>query len=265
MKKPIFFFHLIVLLWSTSYAQDAEPSQLYLAAGLTYPQIQTEAQFRSNLSSINRSLQLERDLNLERDPRLLYLKAILGSRFSIGLSCLRVARSAEGQLQTDLTISDSVYTIGAATRAYFNTTFYSASLRLNLVQTPIVTAGLSAGGRYLQVESGIHANSLGNVFDRTDKFSVPLFMPGVYASIWLPPGFILRGSVDYFKTTIRNTTASAIEATAAAEFYPVRFIGIGAALTYLDLNASSLPDNTLQIESISYSIKGLSIYGVFRF
>lgn len=262
-KKLLLFFSLLLSSGTDLFAQ--EESQLYLAGGLFFSNINTEATFSSSIPGFNRTLNLERDLNLSSNPNLIYTKAILGSRFSIALSYLHVPRKADGNLETGITIGDSIFAVGAQTQAYFNTDYYSASLRYSFIQNDIVTAGLSLGGRYMMIQSGFKATSFGNIFERYDKFNVPLFLPGVYASVWLPPGFIVRGSVEYMKGKFSNTTAKAVEANAAIEFYPIRFIGIGAGLTYMNMEAQDLPQNDLYLKDIQYSIKGIILYGVLRF
>lgn len=265
MKRLFLIASSFLILSSKVFGQDEGPSQLYLAGGLTFPQITTEAIFSGSVPGFNQSLNLERDLNLSSHPQLIYTKAILGSRFSVALSYLHVPRSANGNLQTSITIGDSVYNIGTQTTAYFNTDYYSASLRLSLISNSLVTAGISLGGRYMMISSGIKATSYGNVFERNEKFNTPLVLPGAYASIWLPPGFIVRGSVEYMKAKISSSTASALETSAAIEFYPIRFIGIGAAISMMNIKAEDLPQNNLYLQDIRYSIKGFSVYGVLRF
>jgi hypothetical protein len=268
-NRSLILLLLFSLLFTTkTQAQDDEPSQLYLAGGLTFSHISTEAFFDINLNTVpgaNRRLSLEEDLNLSPNPQLLYMKAILGSRFSIGLSYLHVPRTADGNLQTNITIGDSVYTIGSMMHAYFNTDYYSASLRYSIIQNPIVTAGLSLGGRYMMIQSGFTATSYGNEFTRSEKINVPLILPGIYGSVWLPPGFIVRGSLEYLRAKVSNTTASALEASAAVEFYPIRFIGVGAGFSVMDIRADDIPENEIYLEDIRYTIRGFSVYAVLRF
>ena len=244
---------------------EAGTGFLHLYAGIMKAKVNTDAYFDANIPSVNTSLSLEDDLNFKEDPSLLYLKAYVGGLFQVVGSYQSLHRTGQSNLTESFAFGDSVYQVGANIDGYFNTDLYSASMHFSIIRNELVTAGLSLGLRYLKMEAGVDAESYGQHFIRDGSFNVPIPVLGAHASVYIIPGLLGRASFDYFSLTIDGTKGKSLDASLSAEYYLLKYLGVGAAYTYFSVEAENLPENDLYLRDIKYNVSGLSIYAALRF
>jgi hypothetical protein len=161
-------------------------------------------------------------------------------------------------------VGDNSYTVGANTNSIFNTRLYAASLRLSILRTRWATAGLSLGARWLEMDASVSAQVDGFRFSEGEDMTLPMLLPGLHGSVNILPRLMLRGSYEHFGINLANVRGDVIEVNASAEFYVLKYLGIGAGYTYLNYDASKLPSNDF-LRSFSYRMEGMTLFVAGRF
>ena len=253
---------------SQAQSYDGGAGLFYGYVGTTIADINTGADFEItgiNVPEEYTRIELEKDLDFPSSSALLYVKAMAGGSFQVVASYMSLHRSGEKNITRDFAYADQVYNVGANVKGYFNTDYYAATLRYSFLHNDRITAGISLGGRYLKLAAGIDANSNGVAFARDGTFDIPVIVPGVHASVHVIPALLLRGSLEYFELELSGTKGMAADAQISAEFYLFKFLGAGIGYSYIDLKGEGLPENSLYLKNINYTVKGLNIFAAFRF
>jgi hypothetical protein len=267
---PVFFL-LLITSFSGTFAQSHSggPGLIYVYGGLNMANVNTSAYFDITNplipSSVKTTLDLEDDVAFPSKSNLMYAKVIAGGRLQFVGTFFSLHRTGEKHITESFAFGDSVYSVGALVKGVFNTDYYSGTLRVSIIKNPIVTAGLSIGARYLKMDAGIDAQSYGYSYVAAKKFNIPLIVPGVHASAYALPGLLVRGSLEYFSLKISGTKGKVVDAQLSAEYYFLKYLGAGVAYNLLDITAEGLPDNSLYLRDVKYSVKGITLFAAFRF
>lgn len=272
MQKKIF----IVLLLIGSFAASAQKNEsglglFYLYVGETNANLNTNAKFSVSQEvldyypSISTAIDLEDDLNFPSTSQLFYIKGIAGRRFQVAATFFSLHRSGGSTLSKTFAFGENTYTVSAPVSGYFNTDYYSASLRHSFLRNEIVSAGLSLGFRYMKIAAGIRADSMGYVFDKSGSMDIPSVVPGVHASVSPLDNLLIRGSFEYISLRLNKTTGTVLEGNLSAEYYLLKYFGVGIGYSITNLKAEGLPDNDIYLEDVNYSAGGLQLYAALRF
>jgi hypothetical protein len=267
---------LIALLSIPSYSlhaqrHDVGTGMIYLYAGGTTANVHTDAQFDVSQEVLeiypgaSTSINLEEDLDFPASNELFYIRGIVGGRLQLAFSYFKLHREGGARLTKSFVFGDNSYEVSAPVSGFFNTDYYSASLRFSIVHTPIVTAGLSIGGRYLMMNAGIHADSMGYVFDKSEDLDAPVIVPGIFAGAYALPGLLFRGSLEYFTLSISGTTGTVLESQLSAEYYLLKYLGIGVGYSWTHFKVEDLPENDIYLKNVNYRVDGLNLFAAFRF
>jgi hypothetical protein len=273
MLKKLTLLLILFLLRLTSHGQShgSGPGLIYINGGISAANVHTDATFEVSPEVLeyypeaNTSLSLENDLKFPVSNDMMYIKGIVGSRIQLALTYYKLHRSGEANLTRTFAFGDNTYTVSAPVSGYFNTDYYSGSVRFSFIYTPIVTAGLSLGARYLKMSAGIHADSMGYVFDKSGDMNVPVAVPGIHASVYAIPGLLIRGSLEYFSLKISGTKGQVFETNVSAEYYLLKYLGVGIGYSMNHLKAEGLPDNPIYLKDVNYRVDGVNIFAAFRF
>jgi hypothetical protein len=241
---------------------------IYVYGGITKASVNTTAKFEITnpaIPDINTSLQLEKDLAFSESPSLFYFRILAGGRFQFAGSYMSLKRSGDSYLTRNFSIGDQSYSVGAHVMGYLNTQYFSGTVRGSILYNPKVTAGLSLGVRYYKLKAGINASSGSLSFVKDGTFDVPAIVPGIHASCYPLPSLLLRGSLEYFQLKLSHTTATVVDAQISAEYYILKYLGVGVGYSYLDLRGEGLPDNDLYLKDVNYTIEGMNFFAAFRF
>ncbi len=273
------FSKLVITLFITAFISkygSAQPFSgglgwVYLYGGLQSAKVNTSAlfdidpQISALYPEISTELDLEDDLNFPSSSNLFYVRGIAGLRLQAAVSYMSLHRNGDGNLTRQFAFGDSVYTVGAHVAGYFNTDYYSATLRGSIIRNKKITAGISLGARYLKMTAGIKADSYGLTFSDDGKFNIPLIVPGVHASVYVIDNLLVRGSLEYFSLKYKDAKGKVVEGQISAEYYLLKYLGAGIGYSLLDISADNLPHNDIYLKDIDYSVKGMFWYVAFRF
>ncbi len=268
LKHSIVLFFLSGVSITNAQPYEGGRGLIYFYAGISTVDVNTKAVFEitdPNIPVTNTTLELENDLNFLSSNSLFYFKVLAGGRFQFVGSYFSLHRTGDSYLTRDFSFGDQSYTVGARVKGYFNTDYYSGTLRFSILHKAKATAGISLGGRYLRLEAGLDANSNGASFVRDGSYDVPVVVPGIHGSFYILPSLLARGSVEYFEIDLNNTKAKVTEWQISAEYYLLRYLGAGIGYGYSDLRGEGLPDNPLFLKDVNYTVKGMNFFVAFRF
>lgn len=269
MKK----FSILVLLLCAAcstvcFAQnnkETDPSWVYLYGGVYMPDISTEITIDSKELGTATTFNLEEELNLQDHPTTFYFKTILGRRTQFVFSVFNLKRQGENYITRNITFADSTYEAGAFVHSYFNTVYYSGTLRFALLYKPTASAGLSLGMRWMNINAGMSVAYNDVTVSRDESIQVPVPLPGVYGNLQIIPSLYGRISAEYLRLNISGTQTSALEAQVSGEYFVIRNLGVGLAYSITNFKADNLPENDISIRNIDYSLNGLSFFAALRF
>lgn len=274
MKK----FSILVLLACFEYCPILQPSCLaqkqadavrppwiYVYGGVFMPNISTEVFIDSKELGTSTTYSLEDELNFPENPSEFYFKTIIGSRSQFVFSVLNVQREGDSYISRRVTFADSIFEAGTFVHAYFNTIYYSGTFRFPVLYRPAASVGLSIGMRWMNMSAGMNATSNGETISRDESIQVPVFLPGAYGSVQIIPSLFGRISAEYLKVNVNGTTAHALDAQVAGEYFFHHNVGAGIAYSIIDFKAENLPENDVSIRDVGYSLNGLSFFAVLRF
>jgi hypothetical protein len=260
---------LIIICVNNSFAQPFQSKKsIYGYVGTSTLNVETKAVFDIsglNIPETNSTLTLENDLGMPASNTVLYLKFIAGGRFQVAGSYYSLHRTGEDYLQRDFAFGNHSYTVGAYVKGYFNTDYISGTLRFSILYNEKFTAGISLGGHYLKLKAGLDVDTNGISFVRDGSFNVPVIVPGIHGSFYLLPAVLFRGSLEYFKITLKNTSAKVIEGQISAEYFILTNLGAGVGYSYMDLRGEGLPDNDLYLRDVNYTLNGVNFFVACRF
>jgi hypothetical protein len=272
MKRYSLLFLIVISVQVCSAQQyGLGKGLIYLYAGMTSANVNTHADFKISdeilhyYPDINTSVDLEDDLAFPESSGLFYIKGIVGKRIQLAATYFRLHRSGGSRLTKTFAFGEHTYTVSAPVSGYLNTHYYSASVRFSIIYTPIVTAGLSLGARYLTMDAGIKADSLGYVFEKNGSLNVPVAVPGIHASVYAIKSLLIRGSLEYFTLRVKGTKGTVLETQLTAEYYLLKYLGVGVGYSITHFDAIDLPDNDIYLKDINYKVDGLNVFAAFRF
>jgi hypothetical protein len=238
---------------------------VYIYAGLMNANLETRALFDASIPGVNSELELEDDLDFSSKAAFPFIKIIPGRAFQVSAAYTRLHRKGESELVRQFAFGDSVYSVGATIKGYFNTDYYSLNLLYSFIRSKKASAGVSLGFRYLRLNAGIEATSYGQVFKRDGSFSVPVALPGVQLSFYLLPNTLVRGSFEYLSLSFKETNGYFTEAQASVEQYILKFLGAGVGYSFNRIKAEGIPENPVYLQDVKYEWKGLTFFAALRF
>ena len=250
---------------------DSGVDLFYLYIGGTNANLNTDAQFdvSSQISeyfpSVSTSIDLEDDLDFPSTSKMFYVKGIVGRRLQLAATFYSLHRSGGATLSKTFAFGDNTYTVSAPVSGYFNTEYYSASLRYSFVRNSNVSAGLSLGFRYIQIDAGIRADSMGYVFDENGSLDIPAVVPGIHASVAPVDNLLIRGTFEYIALKVKATKGIVLECQLTAEYYILKNLGVGIGYSISNLKAEDIPENDIYLKDVDYRVAGMQLFAALRF
>jgi hypothetical protein len=241
--------------------------RIYLYPEYYVPAISTTVRVDSPLQGygLGTTLNLENELGFDKTKAMLRFQAIVGRGSQIALSFMNIDRNGSAILTRDIAFDDTVYHVGANANAYFNSQIFGVSWRLSIINNPIITAGLSIGGKWIQAETGINVQSGELIYSRDVKAGVPVPLAGLHASVNITPQLMGRASAEYLHLSIRGYSATAEDYRIAAEYYFLKNLGAGIGYSFMKYQVNKFPFNNDFSGEIDYSLKGFSFLLAARF
>lgn len=273
MTRIYFLIFFVIFFSQSGFSQkfDEDKGLLYFYVGGTAANLNTNAEFEVSdeilqyYPSISTSIDLEDDLDFPATSELFYIKAIFGKRLQLLVTYFSSHREGGSLLTKSFAFGENTYSVSAPVSGFLNTDYYAASVRYSFVYTPVVTAGLSLGFRYLKMEAGIRADSMGFVFDERGSLDVPAAVPGIHASVYPINNLLVRGSLEYFSLQMDGTKGTVFEGQLSAEYYILKNVGLGVGYSITSLKAEDLPKNDIYLRDINYKVGGFQVFAALRF
>lgn len=262
------YFHAAVAqeLMSRNYIKPGEETFTLNLGGILN-------QFDTNLT-LNGQTHAGSDLGLESnglDHRLSSFEASGTWRFlsrnRIDIQYFSANRSGSRTYDSQITIGDTVFPVGATVMAEADDRFLLADYRYSFVKTDAVEiAGLIGlyGGKFdFKVNAtGVIAPNVRTI-ETNASTTVPLPLVGATVDWYVNPQWKIAGGIEGMKAKIGDVDGSVFVATAATEYMLVRNFGVGLRYMYsnvdVDVTKSSFNGN------VTWRMNSVSLYAKMMF
>lgn len=234
--------------------QDAQPrlseferyggiaDHVNVRVGLFLPTHGTVTRFDSDQLGAGTVVDLESDLGLDESTTNVradgYIR--LGRRHRLGAGYLKLDRSANRDLARVIQWGNEVFALDVNVDSFWELTLVPAQYRFAIVKTDRVDLGLSAGVFALFLDAGVSAPVASVQEAESISFPLPVF--GVDLEVAPAPRTYLQVGLEYFGLSVQDVDGSWYELRAALEYFPLRYIGIGAAYRWVDIGVDTLGD-----------------------
>jgi long-subunit fatty acid transport protein len=264
--NPVVFYIALLLLFSASVAvAETEKGwdRFVLTAGAYDPDIDSSIRLDSSLIDLGTPLDLESDLSLEDSDTVPYVTALwrITNRFGLEASYFELERSASSTLGIDVTFGDETYLLSTDVASEFDTTFAELSLRFSFIMTEKFDVSASLGAYYLSLDASIEEQTGGN--REAEEAEAPLPVVGASFKYKVIPSLTLSVGGKYFGIEIDDIDGSLVNYGAGIQWDPIKFLGIGLAYEYFELDAES--ENSDFLGDFNMEYKGPRAYLALRF
>jgi hypothetical protein len=263
--------------------QNAQPRQsgferyggvadhINVRVGLFLPTHGTVTRFDSDQLGAGTMVDLESDLGLEESTTNVradgYIR--LGRRHRLGAGYLKLDRSANRDLARTIQWGNEVFNLDVNVDSFWDLTLLPAQYRFAVIKSDRVDLGLSAGVFALFLDAGVSAPEASVREAESISFPLPVF--GVDLEVAPARRVYAQAGFEYFGLSIQDVDGSWYEFRAALEYFPLRYVGVGAAYRWVDIGVDTLGD----IDSggglvetdlfIDYSFRGPQLYIALAF
>jgi hypothetical protein len=168
-------------------------------------------------------------------------------------------RSGGRQYNSEITIGDSTFPIGATVNTTAKDQFFIADYRYSFVKTDAVElAGLVGlyGGQFKFDVSASGNDNPAHVFNSTASTTVPLPIIGGTVDWYIDPRWRIGAGIAGLKAHLGDVDGSVLVATVGTDYMFTRNLGVGLRYMYsdvdVDVNKSSFDGNaTWRMNSVS--------------
>ncbi len=263
--------------------QNAQPRQsgferyggvadhINVRVGLFLPTHGTVTRFDSDQLGAGTIVDLESDLGLEESTTNVradgYIR--LGRRHRLGAGYLKLDRSANRDLARTIQWGNEVFDLDVNIDSFWELTLVPAQYRFAVIKSDRVDLGLSAGVFALFLDAGLSAPEVSVQEAESISFPLPVF--GVDLEVAPAQRVYAQAGFEYFGLSIQDMDGSWYEFRAALEYFPLRYVGVGAAYRWVDIGVDTLGD----IDSggglvetdllIDYDFRGPQLYVALAF
>jgi len=259
----------LALILSTSASAQSEPEltgnlpgKFSINAGvLLGADVDTKLRLDSKQGGLGTTIDLESLLGLKSSAQS-FAGGITWRphrRHQLSLSYYGLKRSNSKAIDRSITVGDSTYAVGVKFTAKFNTTYATLGYRWSPLLTSRVSAGLSVVIPVLFASTGLTAEGASTQADVTRKedVTVPIPLPGIFATFRLGRQFWLDTRAQYLKVTIFGITADNWDYGAALQYYPISHLGIAAGVAGNNIAVSG--DGDRLKGKFSYDVLGATL------
>jgi hypothetical protein len=239
--------------------------------GLFLPTHGTVTRFDSDQLGPGTMVDLESDLGLEESTTNVradgYIR--LGRRHRLGAGYLKLDRSANRNLARTIQWGNEVFDLDVNVDSFWEMTLLPAQYRFAVVKSDRVDLGLSAGVFALFLDAGVSAPEASVREAESISFPLPVF--GVDLEVAPAKRLYAQAGFEYFGLRIQDVDGSWYELRAALEYFPLRYIGVGAAYRWVDIGVDTLGDldsggGLVETDLfIEYDFKGPQLYVALAF
>jgi hypothetical protein len=189
------------------------------------------------------------------------------SRNRVDLEYFTTSRTGSRTYQSQITIGDNVYPLGATVSATAKTDFLLGDYRYSFVKTDAFElAGLVGiyGGQFkFDMNASGNAGNAGATSSTNASTYVPLPLIGGSVDWYVNPRWRIGGNVEGMKATIAGIDGKAIVAMAATDYTLFRNLALGVRYMYSDLSGEATKNRF--DGSAKWRMDSLSLYARLLF
>lgn len=272
---------VLTCLGSSSFAREKEDpydknkgisDTFVLTAGFYMPGIDTNIRVDSPTLGTGTDISFENDLDMAKSLTVFRSEGLLRlSRwFSLEFGYYNLTRDTTTILNKQIIYGNETFTANADINASMETQVIKAALAFSLINDGNVEFGFSLGGNIIFLKASLNSITA-NVTEAIDEIA-PIPLVGVYANLTLSPGLFLKGKVQYFTLALQDMDGSALDFNGAIEFFPLKNIGVGAAINLFDFDFDisnvKIKSNGKTYEvagKFDYNYSGIAAYVIIAF
>lgn len=208
-----------------------------LRGGLLFTSHHTFARVDSEALGPGTLVDVERELGLTKTTRDVRLDGalLLGRRHQVRVGYLSLSRVGNTVLQRRIQFGGSVFDVNVGVESLVELTLLPIAYRFAVVRTDRLDVGVSAGVFALFTEAGVAAPAASVAEQGSADFPLPVLGADAVGAIL--PGLFLTGGLKYFRLDISGIRGTWREFRGAAEFFPLRNLGVGAGYRSVRLKA----------------------------
>lgn len=183
----------------------------------------------------------------------------LGDRHRIQFSFEDLTRTATRSLQRDIDINGNIYSVGTTVHSVYGVQFFNLSYVWSFLQDDRMELGLSVGFDTIRSHFSIEDPTR---FE-TERFTIPLPLPGFNADFVLVPDLWLRQRIQFMYVPIQDYSGLLIDFSMSLEYSVIRnvSIGLGLDLFRLELEKRNSGDALGSFEGkFEFHSSGLMLY-----
>lgn len=245
-----------------------------LALGAYVVNFDTQARLDSSGGEIGTGIDLEDDLNLNRDQIDLRMDGMyrLGRRSRLDFGYLFLGRDSFNVLDEAIEYGDINFDVGAEVATSFDTQLFRIGYNYSFVKRPRVAAGFTAGISTFIFDlalfgegtiDGEEDGAAGDLVLEAQDLIAPVPMLGLHLLYSITPRLAFRATAHAFYLNTDDWVAQLSEFKLALDYYAWKNVGVG--LGYDLVNMSYTDEDATKKFKVSYEYDGLLAYVSFYF
>ena len=239
--------------------------EIYASVGVYFPDIRSR--FRVDGSrGLGTDIQLEDALRLTSSMSVFRADVLgkISKRSQLAASFTSLQRSSDFSIDEPIAIFDTILDVNTRANFFFDTYYYALTWRYSFFDEVNWNAGLSAGLRLVQFNSGIDATLNGSTFQGSEKVRAPAILFGVHGAGYLTPRLLARYSLEYFQIEVVGVGIQVIETRASIEYFISKNIGLGAAYSTNEYLVEDIPLSDFS-GKVEFEFGGFNLFATARF
>jgi hypothetical protein len=225
---------------------DAEPAKLpwrtfELAGGVSYASVTSTLTVNRSAGGAGVAIDAEGVLGMSREVLCPQIWAAwrLGNTHRIIASFEDMSRTATRTLSQDIDFNGNTYTIGTTVHSVYGIQMYGLTYAWSFLQDERMDVAITAGFNAIRLHASIAPDDPTRY--ESQRFIVPIPLPGLTADFLLTPSFWLRQRLELMYVPIANYSGLLIDYKVALELAAFEHLsfGIGLDLLRIDLQKHS--------------------------
>ncbi|GJM07987.1 MAG: hypothetical protein DHS20C11_02630 [Lysobacteraceae bacterium] len=252
-----------LVLSGSVLAQNVYDSKFGIGGGVFFPSADTSLRVDASNSDIGTGIDLEGDLNFDKDDTVGRLTAFWrpAQKHRIFVDYYAIDRSSRTTLKGDLEIDGEIYPIDTVVNASFDTTVVPIFYEYSIYQTPRTEVGIGGGVHWLDLEFAI--NATGTTLNEFSSVSGPLPLIGFSVDHMMTDQWMFTGSLQAFSANVGDYDGSIVSAAIGVEYWFNRNFSLGVGYDYFDLDVDL--DKQAWTGNVNYGYDGANLRIVARF
>jgi hypothetical protein len=231
------------------------------------------AELNSNLQVISgtglgATVDVEEALGLDESLTQYRIQAsfLLADRHRLFFDYVDLSRKATRTIDANITIDDTVYPIGTTVDTEFDLQLINMVYGYSLLYDDRMDIGLTFGIHHLRVR--FEAESKSGAGAETERFMLPIPLPGFRAMFALTPELFLRQSLEILYLPFDKFQGLYVDTTIALEWTPFKHLGFGLGWNSTRIRMEMEDEDFPRVEfegKFQYDVAGVMLYTILYF